>query len=323
MKTSLLKISSILLFALFFMFSCKNKEVTQSNESISDLNSDSSNVDSSENEDQLPVSGLGANFSPDESKIAFYSYIEEGKGVIFTMNSDGTNKKVVSSSAPEGFHTEPVWSPDGSKIAFSNFVQGEGAKLMQVNSDGNNVKVLASVSENGYHMFGAWDPSGDGYFFFHWPEGGFAPNVYHCSKEEQITQITTDNISCRPEIDANGSLYINKIVDVEKNIYDKYKVKRTSDQGFSIRKIESLEGVIIGENAIKTVENDSTTTIVLESLDGEDLREIANVTYKGIMFPRYDKKMERLIYNTGFPDGSEIHMLHLATGKVTKLVADQ
>ena len=305
------------------ILSCKNKTTPKSIESSNDtkLNS-ANNSDESQNNDFEPVSGLGASFSPDGTQIAFYSYIEEGKGVIFIMDTDGLNKKIISSDAPDGLHTEPTWSPDGSKIAFTNFIEGQGAKLAQVNSDGTGFKKLPSISDKGYHMFGSWDISGDGYYFFHWPEGGFEPNVYHCNGEV-VSQITTDNISCRPEMDANGSLYINKIVDLEKNIFHKYKVSKSGEEGFSFQKIESLEGVVMGKNAIKVKENDSTTTLVLENLNGKDLKELAEIPYKGIMFPRYDREMENIIYNTGFSDGTEIHMLKLATGEVVNLVAEK
>ncbi len=58
-------------------------------------------------------------------------------GSIYVMNSDGTNKTLVKSSADY-----PCWSPDGTKIAFNDDSSGHRLKIM--NPDGTNVITLAN-----------------------------------------------------------------------------------------------------------------------------------------------------------------------------------
>jgi Tol biopolymer transport system component len=57
-------------------------------------------------------------FSPDGKKMAFVSQKADGKGDIWVMNSDGTNKTQITRNR-ETYEYYPTWSPDGRYLAYS------------------------------------------------------------------------------------------------------------------------------------------------------------------------------------------------------------
>jgi len=91
------------------------------------------------------ASDVVATWSPDGSKIAFWSSTAEGSH-ISVMNADGSGVVALTSDLQGGGH--PVWSPDGSKIAFSN------GQLKVMNADGTGATTLTS----GYYP--QWSPDG-------------------------------------------------------------------------------------------------------------------------------------------------------------------
>ena len=57
-------------------------------------------------------------YSPDGSKIAFFSVRDNALGEIYVMNADGSN--VTRLTNTPGASQRPSWSPDGKKIAFQS-----------------------------------------------------------------------------------------------------------------------------------------------------------------------------------------------------------
>ncbi len=265
-----------------------------------------------------PFPDLGPDFSPDGSQIAFYSYTNKDYSVsrLYIMRTDGTELRELSTRDTLGFHTEPKWSPDGQRIAYTSFLE-TGARMMVIDREGSRPQKLASVSENGFHMFSSWDASGEGYYFFHWPNNeGFEPDAYY-AHGGKVIQLTHDGITNRPQLASNGSLFINKIVDLEQNLFDKYILDPGSRE---LQKIPQLEGEFIsGDRVIKQKEDDQGTTFVLEDLNGKDLKELGTVPYSSLMFSRIGPKGRFVAYNTSFEDGAEIHLLDARTGKYRKL----
>ncbi|WP_133248395.1 TolB family protein [Flagellimonas aquimarina] len=260
---------------------------------------------------------LGPNFNPVVSKIAYYSYVDPKRSAakIFVSNLDGSDAYEVSTQDSIGFHTEPKWSPNGKKIAYTNFLE-EGARMMAVNIDGNGLTELATVTEDGFHMFSSWDLAGKGYYFFHWPKEGFTPDAYHAI-DEKVERLTNNGRTNRPQMTKGGKLYVNRIDDLENYVATK---QLFDPETKSTRSIPNLEGEFItGEHTIKAIENDSTTTFILEDLQGNDLRELGSIPYKGTMFTSIDLNLEYVVYNTSFDDGAEIHLLEVATGKIKKI----
>ncbi len=277
------------------------------------------NDNSSEQEEvKKGTPDLGPNFSPISSEIAFYSYVgsEQSVARIFVSNFDGSNTREISTLDSIGFHTEPVWSPNGKKIGYTNFLE-EGARIMAVDVNGKSLTELAKVTDDGYHMFTSWDLSGEGYFFFHWPKDGFTPDAYY-AKGDNVERLTQNGRTNRPYMTADGTLYINRIDDLEnysatKQLYD-LKNKKV------IKDIPELEGEFItGKHTVKTIENENSTTFILEDLQGNDIKELGSVPYKKIMFTTIDENLEYVAYNTDFEDGAEIHLLKVSTNEIIKI----
>ncbi len=261
---------------------------------------------------------LGPNFNPVHSELAYYSYVGEDQSMarIFVSDLNGDNVREISALDSTGFHTEPKWSRDGKRIAYTNFL-GEGARIMAVDADGQHLTELATVTEDGFHMFSSWDVSGEGYFFFHWPKGGFTPDAYY-AKGNQVERLTDNGKTNRPQMTAEGNLFINRIESV-----DPYRAtKQLYDLGQKevIKDMPEIEGEFIdGNYAVKAVENEDSTTFILEDMLGKDLRELGTVPYIKIMFATIDSRQEYVAYNTDFADGAEIHLLKIETGEIVKL----
>jgi TolB protein len=73
--------------------------------------------------------GFDPSWSPDGSRIAFVRTVDSGNDEIHVMNSDGSDKRRLT-SIPD-IDWDPVWSPDGTKIAWSRRGQ-----LWVMNPDG-------------------------------------------------------------------------------------------------------------------------------------------------------------------------------------------
>ena len=84
-------------------------------------------------------------WSPDGTRIAFSVDAPGVAGYtssIWTMNADGSDKRVVASALNPG-DRNPTWSPDGARIAFTR-VYGQDTDITIVNlSDGSTTRITA------------------------------------------------------------------------------------------------------------------------------------------------------------------------------------
>jgi Tol biopolymer transport system component len=89
-----------------------------------------------------------ATFPGENGKIAF-----ERQGGIYTMDADGSNELLLTTSG-----NEPSWSPDGAKIVFSSIRDGD-REIYVMNSDGTGQTRLTNHS--GFDGSPTWSPNGE------------------------------------------------------------------------------------------------------------------------------------------------------------------
>ncbi len=101
---------------------------------------------------------------------------------ICTINSDGTDLKVIVPAENEGPFSDTRWSPDKRKIGFTGHVDGD-ARIFLVNSDGSHRRVLGlpkeslRIPDKKYDLaFAGWSPSGK-YVLYRYHE--FIGNVHY------------------------------------------------------------------------------------------------------------------------------------------------
>ena len=86
-------------------------------------------------------------WSPDGSKIAFYTDSNIGNPEIYVMNSDCNQLRMLA------YGYDPIWSPDGSKIAFESTRDGN-FEIYIMNADGSGqVNLTNNPADDGYPCF--------------------------------------------------------------------------------------------------------------------------------------------------------------------------
>ena len=95
-----------------------------------------------------------AEWSPNGSKIAFVrAYSSSGEWEIVVMNSDGSDKRVISTNCPKYLQIF-AWSPDGDRIAYASSSSSHDSQIYIEDADGSNRYALTSRTGRNYMI--AW-----------------------------------------------------------------------------------------------------------------------------------------------------------------------
>jgi Tol biopolymer transport system component len=116
------------------------------------------NADGSGDIEDLDCHGSGPDWSPDTTKIAFYSS-RDGDDEIFVMDADGENQTQLTDN--EYTDAFPDWSPDGTKIVFhSDRPWGISFNIFVMDADGSNPVQLTTVDTGIANTHPVWSPDG-------------------------------------------------------------------------------------------------------------------------------------------------------------------
>jgi len=84
-------------------------------------------------------------WSPDGTKIVFWSGFQRARGNIFTMNADGSDRTQLTFDGLSINNDNPTWSPDGKSIIFdSSRASGQSVTSWIMNADGTDQRLLFS-----------------------------------------------------------------------------------------------------------------------------------------------------------------------------------
>ena len=119
------------------------------------------NPDGTEVTELRPVLHVGANaapdWSPDNTKIVFWSNQDDNNGDIYVMNADGSGQ--IRLTNDPAFETDPAWSPDGTKIVFNrSSVDLETGNVAVMNPDGTGLTNLTNAPSGQFNGVPDWQP---------------------------------------------------------------------------------------------------------------------------------------------------------------------
>jgi Tol biopolymer transport system component len=129
-------------------------------------------------------SGGDPAWSPNGTKIAFFSGVEEAYS-IETVRPDGTGRKSVT----EGY--APNWSPDGSRIAFHRSANGSVSRIYVADADGSD-EIALPTQEGAYDSDPAFSPGGGKVVFSSDRDGDYDLYVTNADGSGEAQRLTNN-----------------------------------------------------------------------------------------------------------------------------------
>lgn len=109
------------------------------------------------------IAGINPRFSPDGSRLAFYSYdtvLMNGSADLCVVNVDGTGLRVLEKSEgiSESMYSTIEWSPSGDRLVYVR-VAGSRNEVRVIGADGTPGRTISAGAAP------AWNPTGDSVIF--------------------------------------------------------------------------------------------------------------------------------------------------------------
>jgi len=252
---------------------------------------------------------LHPRFSPDGSKIVFYSHLHDYDDEIYIINSDGSNH--INLTKTLGNDNFPQFSPDGSNIVFSSDRDGNREiYLMDVN--GNNQ--LRLTNNDVIDHAPQFSPDGSKILFFS-IDSNWAYNVYTMDLDgHNLKNLTSESLYFHFPINIDDSFNIiywyapQYSPDGSKIVFTSYSYSELNidiyimnSDGSSQRRLTSTPGY----NFSPRFSPDGSQIVFMThrgrnfdiyTMDLDDKNQI----------PLYDSKSGHAIFSQYYPDGSRI-----------------
>ncbi|MDE2975772.1 MAG: DPP IV N-terminal domain-containing protein [Gemmatimonadota bacterium] len=138
-------------------------------------------------------------WSPDGTKIAFYSY-RDGNSEIYVMDADGGNQTRLTYN--DAGDRDPAWSPDGTKIAFASN-RDDSWEIYVMDADGGNRTRL--TNDTFLDLGPEWSPDGTRIAFSssRYP---IIRNIYVMDADgSNQTRLPSDNLDDSPAWSPDGT----------------------------------------------------------------------------------------------------------------------
>ncbi len=121
------------------------------------------------------------------------------------VNSDGTNRRQLTSNPYSYADGVATWSPDSQKIAYVSYREGSNSEICIVNVDGSSQRCL--TDQPGYDTSPAWSPDGKYIAFVSERDGNKEIYVMNAdgSDQRRLTNNTVDDVDpvWSPQMDDN------------------------------------------------------------------------------------------------------------------------
>lgn len=146
-------------------------------------------------------------WSPDGKQLAYVSFVEEHKAVVYTQDTSTGARKVVANF--RGSNSAPAWSPDGQMLAVT-LSRDKGSQLYLIDRNGTIVRRLTNSSAIDTEP--TFAPDGLGVYFV--SDRGGGPQIYRTTvnggSAERVTFGGSYNISPAISPDGRTLAYISR-----------------------------------------------------------------------------------------------------------------
>ena len=239
-------------------------------------------------------------FSPDGTKILF-SARDDGKTYVYTMNSDGTDKKRISNDDDDiRTYKKQLWSPNGNQILYYT-EQG----LVLINADGTGKKIIYTGFSEWLQFF----PDGENILL------GKTIIDIDGANEREIISTGIDH----PQISPDGTKIIftsNQLYIMDSDGSNKKKLTATT----SLWPKFSPDGtkiVFINEQGEK-VNNQTVYTVATINIDGNNLKELTEPKTR-VQFPQFNPEGTK-IYWMYYPGNNAVWRMDLDGSNIERVL---